>query len=87
MQRQLTIEYGDEILAGLGLSPEQFSEEARFLLSVKLFELGKITSGQAANLCNLDRLSFLLMLPKAGVTTSNLDVEDASTELEFGRNA
>ena len=87
MQRQLTIEYGDEILAGLGLSPEQFSEEARFLLSVKLFELGKITSGQAANLCNLDRLSFLLMLPKAGVTTSNLDEEDASTELEFGRNA
>ena len=30
MERKLTIEYGEEILLGLGLSPEQFSAEAKF---------------------------------------------------------
>ena len=48
MAKTLTIEYGEEILLGLGLTPDQFSHEARFLLAAKLYELGKVTSGQAA---------------------------------------
>lgn len=50
MQRQLTIEYGEDVLVGMGLSPEQFSVEAKFLLAAKLYELGKLTSGQAVRL-------------------------------------
>ncbi len=43
MKHQLTIEYGDEILAGLGLSPDEFSREARLLLAAKLYDLGRLT--------------------------------------------
>jgi hypothetical protein len=34
----LIIEYSDDVLFSLGLSEEQFSEEARFLLAAKLYE-------------------------------------------------
>ena len=30
MKRSLTIDYGDDVLLALGMSPEQFCEEARF---------------------------------------------------------
>jgi len=33
MTRTLTIQYGDELLLGLGLSPSEFTTEARFLLA------------------------------------------------------
>lgn len=80
---QLRIEYGDEMLAALGLSPEEFSSEARFLLAAKLYELGRLASGQAAALCGLDRVTFLHQLPRAGVTMSNLRPEDADAEIAF----
>jgi len=83
MQRSMTIEYGDDILVGLGLSPDEFSCEARFLLAAKLYELGRLTSGQAARLAGRQRVEFLLALPRAGVTASNLSAEDAQTEIAF----
>ncbi len=85
MKRALTIEYGDDILFSLGLSVEQFSEEAKFLLAAKLYELGKLTSGQAARLCGKGRVDFLLSLPRVGAPISNLRPEDAQAEIDFAQ--
>ena len=86
MSHSLTIEYGEDLLFSLGLSEQQFLEEARFLLAAKLYELGRLTSGQAASLCGKGRVDFLLSLPRVGVSISNLREEDASSEVEFLRN-
>ena len=86
MKHHLTIEYGDEVLLGVGLSPEEFAHEARFLLASKLYDLGRLSSGQAAALCGLERVDFLLSLPRIGVTVSNLRAEDAEAEIEFGQH-
>jgi predicted HTH domain antitoxin len=86
MARQLTIEYEEDILLGLGLSPDQFSDEARMLLAAKLYELGRLTSGQAARLCGKTRVGFLLSLERYGIAMSNLRPEDAEAELSFGRD-
>ena len=86
MPRKLTIEYGEEILLGLGLSPDQFTKEAKFLLAAKLYELGKVTSGQAAKLCDMGRVEFLYSLERIGVPMSNLGPEDADAEIEFALN-
>jgi predicted HTH domain antitoxin len=85
MSHTLTIEYGDEVLLGTGLSPAEFSAEAKLLLAAKLYELGRLTSGQAAKLCGMGRVDFLLSLPRVGVATSNLREEDAEEELAFAR--
>ena len=64
-----------------------FAEEVRFLLAAKLYELGRLSSGQAAKLCGKGRVEFLLSLPRAGVPISNLRAEDADAEIEFGRRS
>ena len=86
MSHSLTIEYGEDLLFSLGLSEQQFLEEARFLLAAKLYELGRLTSGQAASLCGKGRVDFLLSLPRVGVSISNLREEDAALEVEFLKN-
>jgi predicted HTH domain antitoxin len=83
MHHHLTIEYGDDVLFSTGLTRNEFDEEARFLLAAKLYELGRLSSGQAAKLCGKGRVDFLLSLPRVGVSISNLRPEDADVEVRF----
>lgn len=83
MTHTLTIEYGDELLFSLGYSAEQFSEEAKLLLAAKLYEMGRLSSGQAARLAGKGRVDFLLSLASLGISASNLHAEDARDEIEF----
>ncbi len=47
---RLTIEYPESVLASLNMSPESSEEEARMAVAVKLYEIGGLTSVQAARL-------------------------------------
>ena len=87
MNYELTIQYGDDVLFSTGLSRDEFDEEAAFLLAAKLYELGRLSSGQAAKLCGKGRVDFLLSLPRVGVSISNLRPEDADAEVRFLRRA
>lgn len=86
MQNTLTIEYADDLLFVLGVSDKEFSEEAKFLLAAKLYELGKISSGQAARLSGTSRVGFLYSLSRIGAAMSNLREEDLENELNFALN-
>lgn len=86
MTHRLTIEYGDDVLLSLGLSPEEFSDEAKLVLAAKLYELGKLTSGQAARLCGKQRVEFLMSLGRLGVAACNLRPEDGDLDIDFGRH-
>ncbi len=86
MQNSLTIKYTDELLFALGVSDKQFSEDAKFLLAAKLYELGRISSGQAARLAEKSRVEFLFSLAQIGVPLSNLKTEDLENELNFALN-
>jgi predicted HTH domain antitoxin len=86
MQNTLTIEYTDELLFTLGVSNEQFSEEAKLLLAAKLYEMGKISSGQAARLAGKSRVEFLFSLGRLNVPMSILRAEDIKDELNFALN-
>jgi predicted HTH domain antitoxin len=81
MQHLLTIEYGDDVLFSSGLTRGAFEDEARFLLAAKLYEMRRLSSGQAAKLCGKGRVDFLLSLPRIGVAISNLQPEDVEAEL------
>lgn len=83
MEHSLRIDYGDDVLLSAGLNRDQFDIEARFLLAAKLYELTRLSSGQAARLCGMDRVDFLLSLPRVGVSITNLQPEDAASEVAF----
>lgn len=83
MQNTLTIEYTDDLLFALGISDKEFSEEAKFLLAAKLYEMGRISSGQAAKLAGKSRVEFLYSLSRLNISLSNLRREDLENELGF----
>lgn len=68
------------ILVSTGQSQEEFINEAKFLLALKLFELGRLSSGRAAELCEMNRIDFLLRAGHLGVPAADLDEEELSRE-------
>ncbi len=86
MKRTLTIDYGDEILLALGYSPKQFSEEAKILVAVKLYELGRLSSGTAAKLADIPKPLFLMKLADYGVDAFHLTEADLRQDLASVRH-
>ena len=81
MIRSLTIDYGDEVLLALGLSPEQFREEAKILIAVKLYEMGRLSTGAAAQLAGVPKPLFLTKLADYGVDTFDLSDEELRRDM------
>ncbi len=78
----LTISYPAELLLSLKESATQFEEEARVLLAVKLFELGKVSSGMAARVAGVSRMSFLLALKKYQLTPFGQEPKELAEDLD-----
>ncbi len=76
----LTIKYSDDVLLSLKESREEFEEEARYLLALKLYELGKISSGKAAKMAGLSRLAFLMRLGRYKVSPFQTDLDEILEE-------
>ncbi len=85
MTRSLTIDYGDDVLLALGLTPEEFREEAKLLIAVKLYEMGRLSTGAAAALADLPKPLFLTKLADYGVDTFDLSAEELQRDLSGAR--
>ena len=81
----LMLEFPIDALALPGASPESLANEAKFMLALKLFEVGRLSSGKAGQLCGMGRVEFLLAAGRAGVPVATLDEEEISAE--FASNA
>jgi predicted HTH domain antitoxin len=56
------------------------TERSRFLLALKFFELGELSSGQAARMCGLGRVQFLDEAARCGVPVTELTGEELKQE-------
>ena len=78
------IDLPESVLLSTGQSQEQFVKEAKFFVALKLFEAGRISSGKAAELCDLPRVEFLLLAGREGVPVADLDAEELDREFVDG---
>jgi len=60
--RQIVIDVPDQVLLAERMDEAEFGRELRTLAAVKLYELGRLSSGRAAQLANMSRVEFLLSL-------------------------
>ena len=58
-------------------------EEARVLLTIKLFEVGKLSLGQAAKLAGYSKPTFIEIISKLGVPVINYPAEELQQEINI----
>lgn len=65
-------------------APRDAASELRMAAAVKLFELGRMSSGAAAKLAGMPRTVFLSKLADYGVDTFRLTEDDLRAEARLG---
>ncbi|MBI4487455.1 MAG: UPF0175 family protein [Deltaproteobacteria bacterium] len=77
---EITLSIPDDTLLALKVRPDQLGAELRLAAAVKLYELGRMSSGAAAKLAGVPRTVFLMKLADYGVDTFKLNEEELQEE-------
>ena len=72
--KSITLEIPES--AGVG------AKEVKFLVAARLFEKGKLTLGQAAELAGYSKATFMELLGDVGVSVFNYPPEDLEKDLQ-----
>jgi len=73
MAKIISIDYPEYLANSLRLNKDDFGKEMKESALVKLFELGKVSSGTAAKVLRISRIEFLELLNKYKVSFLNTD--------------
>ena len=76
----VTIDIPDETVLALKMPPGEVADALRMAAAVKLYELGKLSSGAAASLAGVPRVVFLAKLGDYCVDTFDLSEEQLAKE-------
>jgi predicted HTH domain antitoxin len=74
--RQVTIEIPEKVLLAEKMDEVSFVRELFVLAAVKLYELGRLSSGRAAELAGMSRVEFLLSLGRYQVFPFQSELSD-----------
>ena len=78
--KTIHLQLPDTLLLNSGQSLADLEKRSQFLLALKYFELGQLSSGQSAEMCGLSRTAFLTEASRLGVPVADLSPEEMQDE-------
>jgi predicted HTH domain antitoxin len=79
MEKQISVSYPESLASSLKMENKEFVNEIKTISLIKLYELGKISSGLASKLLTISRIEFIDLLGKYNVSYFH---ESLGNELE-----
>ncbi|MCL5103141.1 MAG: UPF0175 family protein [Armatimonadetes bacterium] len=79
--KQIMVNYPDDFPDSANLTPEELAAQFKLMAALKLFELGKLSSGKAADFAGLPRVEFLEACGRYRVSPFNYAPEEVEAEL------
>jgi predicted HTH domain antitoxin len=79
--KTITLKLPDSLFWRNAESRDAVERRSRLLLALKYFELGEITSGQAAAMAGIGRVQFLSEASRHGIAVADLDEDELKAEL------
>jgi predicted HTH domain antitoxin len=74
--RQIVINVPESVLQAENTDADTFARELCLLAAVKLYELGRLSSGRAAELAGMSRVEFLMNLGRYKVFALEAELQD-----------
>lgn len=84
MSTQMQVEYPETLPDLLATTRQEFEAEAKLAMATKLFEMKRVSSGQAAQMLGMDRVEFLFALHRMSTSAINFSEDEFQSDL---RNA
>ena len=80
----ITLQFSDDVLSTLRLSPEEFARALRVAAAIHWYERGELSQERAAQVATLTRPQFLMELARTRSDAFVVDFEDLKRELSLG---
>ncbi|MCB1193801.1 MAG: UPF0175 family protein [Leptospiraceae bacterium] len=82
----ININVPETLLLKWDCSKEKLREETQKLIAIKFFELGFLTTGQAAEMCGMNRIDFMIELSSLGIPIVRMEKEEIQKEIEKAKS-
>ena len=82
MTNEFIVQYPDTFPDAVNVSRREFEQEAKLAMAIKLFEMGRLSSGMAAQIAGIGRVQFLLQLDRFGIPMIDLSEEEIQQDCE-----
>lgn len=79
--RQMTLTYPDDLAQAARLTQDELERRVPLMAAIKMFEVGLLSSGKAAELAGVPRVKFLEECSRYRVSPYNYPPEEARCEL------
>jgi predicted HTH domain antitoxin len=78
--RQIVINVPESVLQAENTDADTFARELCILAAVKLYELGRLSSGRAAELAGMSRVEFVMNLGRYKVFPLEAELQDLESD-------
>ena len=78
---QILVEVPATFPDAMQCSPQQFVQEAKLAMGIKLYEMKRLSSGMAALLVGMERVKFLGELHRNGIAVIDLDDDELAEDV------